>query len=188
MEKTLKSQTNLSLYNNSWYRPGGKLKILAWYICSNLFVNTYFPIPMAWKRMILRFFGATIDPGVVIKPKVNIKYPWFLKITGTVWIGEEVWIDNLGMVTIESDCCLSQGCYLLTGNHDYTQSAFDLLIRPIHLGRGAWIGAKAIVCPGVTVGEHAILTVNSVATKDMESFGIYQGNPAILTKKRRILN
>ncbi|PWJ56728.1 putative colanic acid biosynthesis acetyltransferase WcaF [Dyadobacter jejuensis] len=188
MEKILKNQTNLSLYDNSWYQPGSTLKRLAWYICSYLFINTYFPFPMGLKRFLLRLFGADIASDVVIKPKVNIKYPWFLKVDQQVWIGEEVWIDNLAMVTISTNACLSQGCYLLTGNHNYKKHTFDLMVSPIVLEAGAWIGAKATVCPGVTVGSHAILTVQSVATSDLLPYGIYQGNPAVLTKKRTIEN
>jgi putative colanic acid biosynthesis acetyltransferase WcaF len=186
MEKTLQIQTNLSGYNNSWYKPGGKLKQILWYIASRIFVNTYLPLPMSVKRLILEAFGAKIGNQVVIKPKVNIKYPWFLTVQGNTWIGEKVWIDNLIMVNIGANVCLSQGCLLLTGNHDFTKSTFDLVTRSIKIEDGAWIGAQSTVCPGVTVGSHAILTVNSVATKDMIPYGIYQGNPAVFVKRREI--
>ncbi|QRQ99637.1 WcaF family extracellular polysaccharide biosynthesis acetyltransferase [Dyadobacter sandarakinus] len=184
MEKTSQTQTSLSAYNNGWYRPGSKLKLLAWYVAGRLFINTRMLYPNAFKHFILRLFGAKIGRGVVIKPAVNIKYPWFLRIGNDCWIGEKVWIDNLTMVILESDVCLSQGCMLLTGNHDYTRPAFDLITRPITIAKGAWIGARATVCPGVTVGTHAVLTVGSVASKNLEPYGIYQGNPANIVKTR----
>ena len=186
MEKISKAQTSLSGYNNNWYKPGSYLKQFLWYITSRLFVNTYIPFPMLVKRSILRLFGAEIGRNVVIKPKVNIKYPWFFKAENDIWIGENVWIDNLTMVNIASNVCLSQGCMLLTGNHDYTTTTFDLIVKPITIENGAWIGAKATVCPGVTVGSHAVLTVNSVANKDLESYGIYQGIPGVFVKRRNI--
>jgi putative colanic acid biosynthesis acetyltransferase WcaF len=186
MEKTLRTQTNLSAYNNSWYRPGSFLKQFTWYIANRLFINTYLPWPMTFKVIILKAFGAKIGIGVVVKPKVNIKYPWFLSIGNSCWIGENVWIDNLTMVTMEANVCLSQGSMLLTGNHDYTKSTFDLIIKPIILENGAWIGAKATVCPGVKVGSHAVLTVNSVASGNLEPYGIYQGNPAKYLKTRNL--
>lgn len=186
MEKTSKAQTNLSGYNNSWYQPGGLVKRSMWFVISRLFVNTYLPVPISVKTLVLKLFGARIGINVVIKPKVNIKYPWFLTVSDHTWIGENVWIDNLTMVTLGSHVSLSQGCLLLTGNHDYTSSTFDLIVKPITIENGAWIGAKATVCPGVTVKSHAILTVNSVATKDLEPYGIYQGNPAQLIKERTI--
>lgn len=186
MEKTLQTQTNLSGYDNSWYQPGSAVKRLAWYLTSILFIDTYLPVPMLLKRILLKSFGAKLGQNVVLKPKVNIKYPWFLSIGDNTWVGEKVWIDNLTTVNIGANVCLSQGCMLLTGNHDFTVSTFDLIVKPITIENGAWIGAKATVCPGVTARSHSVLTVNSVATKDMEPYAIYQGNPASFIKKRHI--
>tara|TARA_B100000809_G_scaffold264490_2_gene320475 strand:+ start:1014 stop:1424 length:411 start_codon:yes stop_codon:yes gene_type:complete len=134
----------------------------------------------------LRLFGAKIGKGVVIKPKVNIKYPWKLSIGDYSWIGEKVWIDNLDHVTIGKNCCLSQEAMLLSGNHDYSNPSFDLIVKPIILNDGSWVGAKSVVCPGVTLYEHAILAVGSIATKNLEANSIYQGNPAIKIKDRII--
>ncbi len=182
----MKNTVDLSKFNNSWYKPGCFLWRFLWFIKGRILVNTYLPWPMWVKRFTLRFFGAKLGRGVVIKPKVNIKYPWFLEVGDHVWIGEGVWIDNLGKVTIGSHVALSQGAMLLCGNHDYKKESFDLIVGPITIEEGAWIGAKAVVCPGVRVGSHAILTVGSVATKDLEPYGIYQGNPAVKVRERVI--
>jgi putative colanic acid biosynthesis acetyltransferase WcaF len=123
---------------------------------------------------------------VTIKPNVTIKYPWHLTIGNHVWIGEQVWIDNLSRVTIKNNCCVSQGAMLLCGNHDYSKTSFDLIVKDITLEEGVWIGAKSIVCPGVSIGSHSVLTVNSVATSNLEPWGIYQGNPAVKIKERVI--
>jgi len=177
---------NLSIYDNSWYSPGSKWKIIIWYFVNILFfLNPLNPIS-GLKILLLRFFGARIGKGVHIKPGVNIKYPWFLEIGNNVWIGENVWIDNLGRVKIEDNVCISQGAMLLCGNHNYKKTTFDLIIGRIHVKEGAWIGAKSIVCPGVTLHSHAILAVGSVATNNLDSFGIYQGNPALKIRERKI--
>ena len=125
-------------------------------------------------------FGAKIGQGVVIKPTVNIKYPWNLIIGNHVWIGEEVWIDNLGQVSIGDHACISQGALLLCGNHNYRKPTFDLMVGNITLEEGAWVGAKAIVGPGVTMKSHAVLSAGSVAGSDLESWSIYRGNPTQL--------
>ena len=125
--------------------------------------------------------------NIFIKPKVNIKYPWLLKLGNNVWIGENVWIDNLDMVTIGNNVCISQGAMLICGNHNYKKSTFDLMTNPIILEEGVWIGAKAIVTGGVTAYSHSVLTVNSVISKNMDAYAIYIGNPAIKTKMRSIL-
>ena len=134
--------------------------------------------------MLLRMFGARIGKGVNIKPCVNIKYPWRLTIGDHAWIGENVWIDNLDDVVIGPHCCISQGALLLCGNHNYKKPTFDLMTGIILLEEGVWIGAMTVVCPGVTCRSHSILTVGSVATGDLEAYGVHSGNPAKFIRRR----
>jgi len=181
-------KTDLSTYNNSWYTPGSRLKRLLWYFVNEVFFKSGLLPISGLKVFLLRLFGAKIGAGVIIKPNVNIKYPWMLSIEDHCWIGEAVWIDNLDTVTIESNVCLSQGAFLLCGNHNYKSTSFDLIVKPIVLKEGAWIGAKSIVGPGVTVFEHAILSIGSATSVDLEAYGIYRGNPAHKVNQREILN
>ena len=176
----------LDKYNNDFYYPGGKIKRIVWYFINMVFFKTMLPFPSQIKVSLLRFFGAKVKKNVVIKPNVNIKYPWFLSVGNNVWIGENVWIDNLTDVTIKDDVVLSQGCYLLTGSHNYKKETFDLKIDNIILEDGVWIGAKATVSPGVKCQTHSILSLGSVAAQDLDSYAIYQGNPAMKKKKRII--
>jgi putative colanic acid biosynthesis acetyltransferase WcaF len=136
------------------------------------------------RSSLLRLFGAKIGVNMYMKPGVRVKFPWYLSVGDHCWIGEDVWIDNLAPVTIGSHVCVSQGAYLCTGNHDWSKPNLKLFTRPIQLERGCWVGAKALVGPGVTVKEGAILTAGGVATKDLQAFGIYSGNPAVLIKQR----
>jgi len=178
-------KTQLETFNNSWYNPGGTpLKRLVWYFCNVLFfMNPLIPFS-GLKVRLLRLFGATIGKGVLIKPSVNIKYPWKLTIGDHCWIGENVWIDNLDQITLEDNICLSQGAMLLCGNHDYKKSSFDLITKPITLKSGSWVGAQSIVCPGVTLFEESVLAVKSVATGDLTANTIWQGNPAQKIRQR----
>ena len=136
------------------------------------------------RAAVLRIFGAKIGRNMYMKPGVRVKFPWYLSVGDHCWIGEDVWIDNLAPITIASHVCVSQGAYLCTGNHDWCSFNMRLFIRPIHLKRGCWVGAKTVVGPGVTVAEGAILTAGSVATKDLAPYGIYAGNPAVFLKRR----
>lgn len=130
------------------------------------------------KRALLRFFGAKIGKGVLIKPRVTITFPWKVSIGDYSWIGEEAWLDALAEIRIGEHVCLSQRVYLCTGNHDHASKNFDLRAMSIHIDSGAWVAAGAVVGPGVRVGAGSILALGSVATQDLESGGIYQGNPA----------
>jgi putative colanic acid biosynthesis acetyltransferase WcaF len=140
----------------------------------------------ALKRAVLRAFGASIGRNVTIKPQVKITFPWKLMVGDNVWLGEECWLLNLERVVIGSNVCISQRAFLCTGSHDYKQTTFDLITRPIKLEDGVWIGAACWVGPGVTMEYHSVLTAGSVATKNLIAYGIYRGNPAVLVKQRII--
>lgn len=93
-------QVDLSKFSNNWYNAGISIKRILWYLVNVVFFKSSIPYPSKIKVALLRIFGAVVGNGVVIKPCVNIKYPWFLEIGTFVWIGEEVWIDNLADVKI----------------------------------------------------------------------------------------
>jgi len=180
------TQVDLSKFSNKWYKPGSFIKRALWYFVNILFFKSSLPYPSKIKVILLRMFGAKVGEGVVIKPCVNIKYPWFLEIGDYTWLGEGVWIDNLTDVKIGNNVCISQGAYLCTGNHNYKKESFDLIVNPIIIEDGVWVGAKAVVCPGVTLRTHSVITAGSVVTKVTEPYTIYQGNPAVQVKKRII--
>ena len=180
------SSTRLDLFNNSDYRPGPWFSRVLWIPVSGLFFQSWFPWPSVMKRTLLRLFGAKVGHGVVLKPRITIKYPWKLTVGDHCWIGENVWIDNLGQVTLGNHCCLSQGALLLCGNHNYKKPTFDLMVGDITLEDGVWIGAQASVGPGVTCGSHSVLGFASMATQDLERWMIYQGNPSQKIKSRQV--
>jgi putative colanic acid biosynthesis acetyltransferase WcaF len=176
---------NLSRYDNSHYHPGaGTLRRAAWYVFNALVFDSWVMPVSAVKRPLLRLFGARIGRGVVIKPRVNIKNPWRLSIGDHCWVGEGVWIDNVADVRIGSNVCLSQGAYLVTGNHDYRDDAFRLVTGDITIEDGVWVAAFAVVCPGVTIRSGCVLSVRCVATADTEPGWVYQGSPAVKVRPR----
>lgn len=179
-------KTDLSKYNNEWYNTGASWPTrVAWYLCNRIFFISYFPFS-SFKILLLRIFGAQIGAGLIIKPRVNIKYPWRLFVGKHCWIGEGVWIDNLDTVQIGDNCCISQGALLLSGNHNYKKSTFDLITGKIVLEEGVWIGAKSIVCGGSVCRSHSIVCAGSVAAGDLLAYGIYQGNPAVKIRDREM--
>lgn len=180
-------QVRLAAFDGSDFNKGaGFIKTTLWYFVNALVVRASWNPFMGIKVKLLRAFGAKIGKGLVIKNNVIIKSPWNLVVGDDCWIGENSWIDNLDKVYIGNNVCISQGALLLTGNHDYTISTMPYRNAPIKIEDGAWVGANTTVCPGVNVGRNAILTVGSIATKDMEANGIYQGNPAVKIRERKI--
>ena len=174
----------LANYSRSYQHQRGALVRWAWMICSLLvFESGWIPLSSV-KRLILRWFGAKVGRGVVIKPHVRIKYPWLLEIGDHCWIGEQVWVDNLAPVSLGSDVCLSQLAYLCTGSHDPDSPTFDLITRPIRIERGGWIAARATVLGGVTVHEMAVVAACALAVHDIPAHTIAGGNPAKTIRKR----
>jgi putative colanic acid biosynthesis acetyltransferase WcaF len=178
---------NLSKFSTGNFDRGSSKALEVLWLLVSLFFFQLCPFKLSGlKCAVLRTFGAKIGRGVVIKPRVTITFPWKLTLGNHVWVGEECWLLNLEHIIIADNVCISQRAFLCTGNHDYKSPAFDLIVKPIHVEEGAWIGAGAWVGPGVRAGTHAVLTVGSVATDDLQPFGIYQGNPAVLVKQRII--
>jgi putative colanic acid biosynthesis acetyltransferase WcaF len=180
---------DLSSYSTARFdRGAGKFRECIWLLVS-FFLFRLCPFSLsALKRTALRAFGAKIGRGVVIKPQVKITFPWKLIVGDFVWLGEECWLLNLDRITIGSNVCISQRPFLCTGNHNYRLPTFDLIVKPITIEDGAWLGAACWVGPGARIGSHSVLTARSVLAGDMEPWGIYQGNPAVFIKKRIIEN
>ncbi|WP_299938734.1 putative colanic acid biosynthesis acetyltransferase [uncultured Pelagimonas sp.] len=140
--------------------PGLFVRV-SWYLLNAIILRSGVLglLPSRTKVALLRLYGAKLGQGVVIKPRVDIKSPWFLEVGDHVWIGEKVWIDNHTTVRIGSNSCLSQGAYLFTGNHDWTDPQFAFFCKPIEIGEGVWITAFAKVPPGSCISNHvAVMT------------------------------
>jgi putative colanic acid biosynthesis acetyltransferase WcaF len=141
----------------------------------------------SFRRRLLRWFGAEIGEGAVIKPGVRVKFPWKLKLGKHCWIGEDCWIDNLAPVILGDQVCISQAAYLCTGSHDWSDPSFGLITRPIRIHDGAWVAARASIGPGVVIGEHAVVGFGSVVTGSVPPYEIYRGNPAVFVRRREIV-
>jgi putative colanic acid biosynthesis acetyltransferase WcaF len=178
---------DLSGMSHRGYHPGRSVAYRALWLVVEAFTLLN-PILTSYsiKRWVLRRFGARVGSRVVIKPGVHVKYPWHLEIGDGAWIGERVWIDNFVQVRIGSNAAVSQGSYLCTGNHDWSDPGMGLVVRPIIVEDGAWIGAFVRVAPGVTVGRNTVLALGSVLVSDAQPDSVYSGHPAIRVRDRNI--
>jgi putative colanic acid biosynthesis acetyltransferase WcaF len=178
---------DLSLTSNRDYDPGRSFKARAlWVIVEALVLLNPVVTSYSVKRSILRFFGAHIGANVIVKPGVHVKYPWRLRIGDNCWLGERCWIDNMEDVSIGRNVVISQGAYLCTGNHDWSDPGMGLTPQPIIIEDGAWIGAFTRVGPGRRIAEESILVIGAVSLSDTEPRGIYAGNPAEFVRWRTI--
>ena len=165
------------------YTSGEITRRVLWTLAQPLF--RFSPRPcFGWRRFLLRCLGAKIARSVHVYPSATIYFPWNLAIGDESAIGEQVFIYNLGRVTLGSRVTISHRAHLCAGTHDHTKADFPLLRPPIVIGSDAWICADAFLGPGVTVGEGAIVGARAVVVKDVKARTIVVGNPARESKKR----
>jgi putative colanic acid biosynthesis acetyltransferase WcaF len=180
---------DLSSPDNAALRRGRPLPVeAAWYFIGLPLLESHFLTSARVRRGLLRLFGARVGKAVYIKPGLRVKFPWFLEIGDHCWLGEDLWIDNLAPVAIKSHVCISQGAYLCTGNHDWTSPVMKLFTRGIVCESGCWVGAKALVGPGVVIGRRSVITAGSVVTKPVPPDEIHSGNPARFVRNRELLH
>ena len=178
---------DLSRPDNSELVRGRPLLVEAlWYFVGLPLLSSHCITSSRFRAALLRIFGAQVGKGVCIKPRLRVKFPWYLTIGDYSWIGEDVWIDNLAEVRIGAHTCVSQGVYLCTGNHDWSHRHMKLQRRPIVVGQGVWIAARALICPGIEIGDGAIVSAGSVVSRNVPAFEIHGGNPARLVRRRRM--
>jgi putative colanic acid biosynthesis acetyltransferase WcaF len=157
---------------------------ITWYLVKVIFFLSAMPYPSSFKVMLLRFFGATIGKGVIIKPRVNIHFPWKLVLGDNVWIGEEVFLLNFELLMIGNNVCISQRAFLCGGNHDYKRSSMPYRNGSITLEDGSWVGASTFIGPNVIIGTDTVISAGSVVTHSLGGNGIYRGNPVQFIKNR----
>ena len=157
---------------------------LVWNICWVLFYRLS-PRPFHfWRALLLRMFGAQMGPRCHFYPGSKIWAPWNLVCADQVTAGDGAEIYNPSPIRLGSHAIVSQGAYLCGATHDFDDPAFPLLAYTMEVGAYAWICARASVSPGVNVGEGAVLGLASVATRDLEPWGVYAGCPAVKVKQR----
>jgi putative colanic acid biosynthesis acetyltransferase WcaF len=161
-----------------------RIRRLAWNICWVLFYRLS-PRPFhSWRALLLRMFGAQMGPRCHFYPGSKVWAPWNLICAEQVTAGDGAEIYNPSPIRLGSHAIVSQGAYLCGATHDFDDPAFPLLAYAMEVGAYAWICARASVSPGVNVGEGAVLGLASVATRDLEPWGVYAGCPAVKVKQR----
>ncbi|AFL86647.1 acetyltransferase (isoleucine patch superfamily) [Terriglobus roseus DSM 18391] len=171
-----------------YLRPAFSLKNrlmrLAWGVVW-LLLYRLSPRPMhAWRAMLLRCFGATMGANCHFYPGSKIWAPWNLVCADQVTAADGAEIYNPAPMHFGSHAIVSQAAFLCGATHDYNSAAFPLLAYEMHFGAYCWICARASVAPGVQVGEGAVLGLSSVATRSLEPWTVYAGNPAVALKAR----
>lgn len=139
---------------------------------------------IAWRNRLLLLFGAKIGCRSVVMSSCRIWQPWQLEMGNYSCLGERVDCYSVDRIVIGNRVVVSDGAYLCGASHDITSPTMELIHKPIILGDDSWVAARAIILPGVTVGEGAVVGAGSVVTRDVAPWTVVAGNPAREIKKR----
>ena len=138
----------------------------------------------AWRRVLLRFFGSHIHSSCKIYPSIRVWSPKNLELHEGTILGDRVDCYNVAPIILGAGVIISQDACLCAATHDYESPAFTLQPKPIVIGKGAWVCARAFIGPGVSVGRFAVVGACAVVTKDVPPFSVVAGNPAKFIKWR----
>jgi putative colanic acid biosynthesis acetyltransferase WcaF len=158
--------------------------MLLWEFCWIVFC-IWTPKPAnPWRLFWLRTFGAKIDGTPFVHQRARIAIPSNLTLHDRACLGDRANAYSLGEIEIGARATIAQEAYLSTGSHDFAQSSMPLVTAKITIGEDAFIGARAFILPGITIGARSVVGAGSVVTRDIPEGTIAAGNPCKVLRPR----
>lgn len=186
--RPLRTDAHQSVIQTTGSTPALRLKELAWEVVAQRLFRLSFHNWYTLRRILLKLFGATIDPTARIRPTTRISHPWNLTIGAHSTIGDHAVLYCLGPVTIGKRCTVSQYAHLCAGSHDYEQIHMPLIKDPIVLEDDVWIAADVFVGPGVVIGTDTIVGARSTVMHSLPEKSICAGDRAKRLAERLVRN
>jgi maltose O-acetyltransferase len=129
--------------------------------------------------------------GVPFKGNVVCKGAWIggtdLDVGVNAFFNRDVWIETSAHVTIGRNVAFGQQAMVCTSTHDIgdaeSRAAFPPYALPVTIGDGVWVGARATILPGTTIGAGCVIAAGSVVSRDLPPNGLYGGVPARLIRQ-----
>jgi putative colanic acid biosynthesis acetyltransferase WcaF len=172
-----------SAYDSPWPSSHRVLRVL-WEFCWVIFCS-WTPKPLnEWRLFWLRVFDAKIDGKPFVHQRARIAVPWNLTLHDRACLGDRANAYTLAEIEIGARATVAQEAYLDTGSHDFDQAGLALVAAKITIGEDAFIGARAFVLPGVTIGARSVVGACSVVTHDVPPDVIAAGNPCKVLRTR----
>jgi len=173
----LNPKRQTSSYQNPW--PWWtQVLLICWRVTWMIFCRWTPKFFNPWRIFVLKLFGANLSGMPFIHSTARIQIPWNLTMKHRACLGECANAYSLGKIKILEGATIAQEAYLCTGTHDFNDPSLQLITKPIMVGKNAFIGARAMILPGVCIGDHSIVGAMSVVPKDVPNHQIVAGNPA----------
>ena len=178
---------DLSKYKNNFTLANKILRVIWTISYITLFYSFKFSFFNKWRILLLRIFGTKVPFSAIVYSNVKIWAPWNLEMGEYSCLGPNVDCYNQGKISIGANTIISQKTYLCASTHDYTNVTFPLICKPIQIGSQVWISADSFIGPGVSIGNGAVIGARSAVFKNVESWTVVGGNPAVFIKERTLL-
>jgi putative colanic acid biosynthesis acetyltransferase WcaF len=175
---------NNTPFEGASFSRRNRLGRLAWQLVYTLLFRPTPPPLHAWRRWLLRCFGARIAAGCHIYSDARIWAPWNLHMASQSCLGPRVICYSMAPIHLGERVVVSQGAHLCTGSHNYNSASFPLFAKPITIGADAWICTEAFLGPGVQIGEGAVIGARAVVMRSQPAWMVCAGNPARPLKPR----
>lgn len=185
MKESMETKQQDGAYASPW-STGHKIKALIWHVVWSLL---YRPTPKPlyrWRVWLLKIFGADITGHCYVAASSKVKFPWLLAMRDRAALGDHVEVYNLGPCSIGARSTIAQHAYLCGGTHDLTTRDLPLVVAPVTIGEDVFVGAKALLLPGVVVNDRAVVGAGAVVTKSVDPDVIVGGNPAKVIGRRTL--
>ncbi|WBX91092.1 sugar O-acetyltransferase [Achromobacter mucicolens] len=136
--------------------------------------------PEQWHALLCERL-ASVGEGALIRPPFHCDYGYNISLGTNVFMNFNCVILDVVQVTIGEGTQIGPAVQIYTADHPQDPEQRRAMLefgRPVHIGRQVWIGGGAIILPGVTVGDDAIIGAGSVVTRDVPAGTKVVGNPA----------
>ena len=179
----MKTFAQKSRYESPWSLRQ-RIAMVLWEYCWVLFCS-WTPKPLnAWRLGWLKLFGAHIHGTPFVHQRARVQIPWNLTLHDRACLGDRANAYSLGEIEIGEGATVAQETYLCTGTHDFGDQAIPLQVGKICIGAYAFVGARAFILPGVTIGARAVIGACSVVTRDVQPHSVVAGNPCRILREQ----
>ncbi len=183
MKPTLKIYAQADAYSSPW-TVRRRIAVLLWDYVWPIACG-WTPKPFnRWRLLVLRLFGTEVHGLPFVHGRARIQHPWNLVLHHRACLGDRADAYCLDRVTLGEGCTIAQEAYLCTGSHDFSQPGIPLMTAPLRVGAHVFVGARAFIMPGVTLGDRCIVGACAVVTRDVAPAVVVVGNPARPTAAR----
>lgn len=186
MTTPLDARDTRPLEGGASFSLANRLARVVW-MATWLVLCRFTPPPLhAWRRLVLRLFGAKVARGARVHASVSVWLPANLELGESALIGPGVRLYNQGRIAIGARTVISQRAHICASTHDLHDPLFQLVLRPVTIGDRCWVAAEAFVGPGVTMHDGSVLGARGALFADAKADGVYSGNPAVWIKGRQL--